>query len=113
MSDNYGQYYGFPLQSQDDSEPDCRRTSWSVKVDGEWHEIVCCALDWREKDAADALIKVLKRSKERTEQLVTAALVEAQQIAGNEPNNGSIRVICRLLQDAINMKRPKSCNIAK
>lgn len=113
MRDYDGSYHGFPVKSQDDSEPDCRRTSWSVLVDNEWHEIVCCALDWREKDAADALIRVLKRSKERTEQLVTAALVEAQQIAGNEPNNSAIRVICRLLQDALHMERPKSCNIAK
>jgi hypothetical protein len=108
-----GSYYGFPLKSQDDSEEDCRRTSWSVLVDGNWHEIVCCALDWREHDAADGLIKILSRSKHRTETLVTEALAEAQEIAGNEPNNNRIRIICKLLQKAINMERPKQCVIAK
>lgn len=112
MSDNYGQYYGFPLQSQDDSEPDCRRTSWSVLVDGEWHEIICCSLDWRERDAADALLKILTRSKTRTEELVNAALVEAQGIAGDEPNNNRIRIVCKFLQEALNIKQPKQCVIA-
>jgi hypothetical protein len=106
-------YYGFPLKSQDDSEPDCRRTSWSIQVDNNWHEIVCCALDWRERDASDGLIKILSESKRRTETLVTQALVEAQEIAGNEPNNNRIRIICKLLQDAINMERPKQCVIVK
>jgi hypothetical protein len=109
MNDNY---YGFPLQSQDDSEPDCRRTSWSVEVDGNWHEIICCSLDWRERDAADALLKILARSKHRTEELVTAALAEAQSIAGDEPNNNRIRFVCKLLQEAINYKHPKQCVIA-
>jgi len=108
-----GSYYGFPLKSQDDSEPDCRRTSWSVQVDNNWHEIVCCSLDWRERDASDGLIKILAESKRRTETLVTQALVEAQEVAGNEPNNNRIRIVCRLLQDAINMERPKRCVIAK
>lgn len=109
MNDNY---YGFPLQSQDDSEPDCRRTSWSVEVDGNWHEIICCSLDWRERDAADALLKILARSKHRTEELVTTALAEAQGIAGDEPNNNRIRLVCKLLQEAINYKQPKQCVIA-
>ena len=88
-----GSYYGFPLKSQDDSEEDCRRTSWSVLVDGEWHEIVCCALDWREKDAADGLIKALIAGRKRTKELVTQALIEAQQIAGSEPKNAAIRKV--------------------
>lgn len=96
-----GTYHGFPLKSQDDSEPDCRRTSWSVLVDNEWHEIVCCALDWRERDAADALISVLKRSRENTRALATQALMEAQEIAGNEPNNNRIRLIANLLKKAL------------
>ena len=112
MSDNYDTYHGFPLQSQDDSEPDCRRTSWSVLVDGEWHEIVCCALDWREADASSALLRILTRSKHRTEDLITEALVEAQGIAGDDPNNNRIRVVCKLLQAAINHKQPKQCVIA-
>ena len=112
MNDYDGTYYGFPLKSQDDSEPDCRRTSWSVLVDGEWHEIICCSLDWRGHDAADALLKILTQSKARTEELVNAALVEAQGIAGNEPNNNKIRIVCKLLQEALNHKQPKQCVIA-
>lgn len=97
-----GSYYGFPIVSQDDSEPDCRRTSWSVLVDGEWHEIICCALDWREKDAADGLIKALVKGRERSKALVIQALIEAQTVAGNEPNNEAIRKITSLLKEAIN-----------
>ena len=97
-----GTYHGFPLQSQDDSEPDCRRTSWSVLVDNEWHEIVCCSLDWRENDAASAMIRVLKRSREHTRALATQALMEAQEVAGNEPTNERIRLIANLLKRALN-----------
>ncbi len=96
-----GTYHGFPLKSQDDSEPDCRRTSWSVQVDNEWHEIVCCALDWRDLDAAEGLLSVLKHSRDHTRALATQALIEAQEIAGNEPNNERIRLVCNLLKKAL------------
>lgn len=102
-----GTYHGFPLMSQDDSEPDCRRTSWSVQVDNEWHEIVCCALDWREHDAASSLIGVLKRSREQTRVLATQALMEAQEIAGKEPNNDRIRLVCNLLKKALHYEDKK------
>lgn len=107
-----GTYHGFPLKSQDDSEPDCRRTSWSVLVDNEWHEIVCCALDWRENDAAGSLISVLKRSREHTRALATQALIEAQEIAGGEPTNDRIRLIVNLLKRALNYDE-KSKQIAE
>lgn len=71
-------------------------------VDNEWHEIVCCALDWRENDAAGSMISVLKRSREFTRALATQALMEAQEIAGNEPNNERIRLITNLLKKALN-----------
>jgi hypothetical protein len=96
-----GTYHGFPLRSQDDSEDDCRRTSWSVLVDNEWHEIVCCALNWREDDAAQGLLSILNDSRTHTRMLATQALVEAQEIAGNEPTNERIRVITKLLQKAL------------
>jgi hypothetical protein len=112
MNNYEGSYYGFPLKSQDDSEPDCRRTSWSVLVDDEWHEVICCSLDWREADAADGLLKILSRSKRRTEELVEHALVEAQALAGDEPYNNQIRIVCRLLQEALSIKQTKQCVIA-
>lgn len=103
MNKYNGSYYGFPLMEQDDSEPDCRRTSWSVLVDGEWHEIVCCSLDWREQDAAKGLINALIKGRNRSIDLVTQALTEAQLIAGNEPNNESIRLVTALLKEALNI----------
>ena len=103
----YGEYYGYPIQSQDDSEPDCRRTSWSIKVDNEWHEIVTCALEWRDGDASNALIKILKRKVDRLDGLLMAARVESQELAGDEPYNIRIRVIVKILQQALNIDTGK------
>jgi len=103
MSKYDGTYHGFPIIAQDDSEEDCRRTSWSVLVDGEWHEIICCALDWREKDAIEGLLSAVLQGRERSKRLVKQALIEAQTIAGNEPQNEDIRKVTALLKDALNL----------
>lgn len=57
-SDQY--FLGFPLRSYDSSDDDCRRTTWEVKIEGMWHEVVTCGLYFDKKEAVNSLCNILK-----------------------------------------------------
>ena len=104
MNKAYDTYLGFPLVSEDDSEPDCRRTSWSVEIDGEWHEILCCSLDWRPVEAAQSVAKILARKHEQMKNHILEVIIDANEFAGNDPNDERFRMLIKQLKKAINHK---------
>lgn len=53
-------FLGWPLRSYDSSDDDCRRTSWEVKIEGVWYEIVSCGLRFDKKEAIKSIIQILK-----------------------------------------------------
>jgi hypothetical protein len=57
-SDKY--FLGFPLRNYDSSDDDCLRTTWEVKIEGVWHEVVTCGLRFDEKEAVESICRILK-----------------------------------------------------
>ena len=57
-SDQY--FLGFPLRNYDSSDDDCQRTTWEVKIEGMWHEVVTCGLRFDRKEAIESLCQILK-----------------------------------------------------
>ena len=53
-------FLGFPLRNYDSSDDDCRRTTWEVKIEGVWHEVVTCGLRFDRKEAIESIIQILK-----------------------------------------------------
>ena len=53
-------FLGFPLRNYDSSDDDCRRTTWEVKIEGVWHEVVTCGLSFDRKEAIESLCRILK-----------------------------------------------------
>lgn len=53
-------FLGWPLRYYDSSDDDCRRTTWEVKIDGVWHEVVTCGLRFDKKEAIKSIIEILK-----------------------------------------------------
>lgn len=53
-------FLGFPLRSYDSSDDDCRRTTWEVKIEGVWHEVVTSCLSFDKKEAIESIIRILK-----------------------------------------------------
>jgi hypothetical protein len=97
-------YLGFPLHTQDDSEEDCRRTSYSIKIDDEWHEILCCSLDWRPTEAAQTTAKILARKYEQLKNHVMEVIIDANEFAGNDPEDDRFRHLIKQLKLAIKLK---------
>lgn len=57
-SDQY--FLGFPLRNYDSSDDDCRRTTWEVKIEGVWHEVIACGLSFDRKEAIESICRILK-----------------------------------------------------
>jgi hypothetical protein len=57
-SDQY--LLGFPLRNYDSSDDDCQRTTWEVKIEGMWHEVITCGLRFDRKEAIESLCQILK-----------------------------------------------------
>ncbi len=53
-------FLGFPLRNYDSSDDDCLRTTWEVKIEGVWHEVVTCGLRFDEKEAIESICRILK-----------------------------------------------------
>ena len=53
-------FLGFPLRNYDSSDDDCLRTTWEVKIEGVWHEVVTCGLRFDEKEAVESICRILK-----------------------------------------------------
>ncbi len=53
-------FLGFPLRNYDSSDDDCRRTTWEVKIEGMWCEVVTCGLRFDEKEAVESICRILK-----------------------------------------------------
>ena len=53
-------FLGFPLRSYDSSDDDCKRTSWEVKIDGDWCEVVTCGLRFDPQEAVATICQILK-----------------------------------------------------
>ena len=53
-------FLGFPLRNYDSSDDDCLRTTWEVKIEGVWHEVVTCGLSFDRKEAIESLCRILK-----------------------------------------------------
>ena len=53
-------FLGFPLRNYDSSDDDCRRTTWEIKIEGVWHEVVTCGLSFDRKEAIESLCRILK-----------------------------------------------------
>ena len=99
-----GTYLGFPLSTQDDSEDDCRRTSFYIKIDDEWEEILCCSLDWRPTDAAQTTAKILARKYEQLKNHIMEVIIDANEFAGNAPEDDRFRHLIKQLKLAIKHK---------
>jgi len=57
-SDQY--FLGFPIRNYDNSDDDCQRTTWEVKIEGMWHEVITCGLRFDRKEAIESLCQILK-----------------------------------------------------
>ena len=57
-SDQY--FLGFPIRNYDSSDDDCQRTTWEVKIEGMWHEVITCGLRFDRKEAIESLCQILK-----------------------------------------------------
>jgi hypothetical protein len=53
-------FLGFPLRNYDSSDDDCRRTTWEIKIEGVWHEVVTCGLSFDRKEAIESICRILK-----------------------------------------------------
>lgn len=53
-------FLGFPLRSYDSSDDDCRRTTWEVKIEGVWCEVITCGLRFDKKEAVESICRILK-----------------------------------------------------
>lgn len=53
-------FLGWPLRCYDSSDDDCLRTSWEVKIEGVWHEIITCGLRFDKEEAIKSIIQILK-----------------------------------------------------
>lgn len=53
-------FLGFPLRSYDSSDDDCRRTTWEVKIEGMWCEVITCGLRFDKKEAVESICRILK-----------------------------------------------------
>ena len=53
-------FLGFQLRSYDASDDDCKRTSYEVKIDGVWCEVVTSALGFDQKEAVESICQILK-----------------------------------------------------
>ena len=53
-------FLGFPLRNYDSSDDDCLRTTWEVKIEGVWHEVITCGLRFDRKEAIESLCQILK-----------------------------------------------------
>ena len=53
-------FLGFPLRSYDSSDDDCRRTTWEVKIEGVWCEVITCGLRFDKKEAIESICRILK-----------------------------------------------------
>lgn len=53
-------FLGFPLRSYDSSDDDCRRTTWEVKIEGVWCEVITCGLRFEKKEAVESICRILK-----------------------------------------------------
>ena len=53
-------FLGFPLRNYDSSDDDCLRTTWEVKIEGVWHEVITCGLRFDEKEAIESICRILK-----------------------------------------------------
>jgi len=54
-------FLGFQLRSYDSSDDDCERTSYEVKIDGVWCEVVTSALGFDRNEAVDSICEILKK----------------------------------------------------
>ena len=54
-------FLGWPLRWYDSSDDDCLRTSYEVKIEGVWHEVVTCGLRFDKKEAIESIIQILKK----------------------------------------------------
>ena len=57
-SDQY--FLGFPIRNYDSSDDDCQRTTWEIKIEGMWHEVITCGLRFDRKEAIESLCQILK-----------------------------------------------------
>lgn len=53
-------FLGFPLRNYDSSDDDCRRTTWEVKIEAVWHEVITCGLSFDRKEAIESICRILK-----------------------------------------------------
>lgn len=53
-------FLGWPLRNYDSSDDDCRRTTWEVKIEGVWHEVISSGLSFDKKEAIESIIRILK-----------------------------------------------------
>jgi hypothetical protein len=53
-------FLGFPLRSYDSSDDDCKRTSYEVKIDGVWCEVVTSGLNFDPQEAVATICQILK-----------------------------------------------------
>lgn len=53
-------FIGFPLRSYDSSDDDCERTSYEVKIDGVWCEVVTSGLNFDPQEAVATICQILK-----------------------------------------------------
>ncbi len=53
-------FLGFPLRSYDSSDDDCKRTSYEVKIDGVWCEVVTSGLNFDTQEAVTTICQILK-----------------------------------------------------
>lgn len=53
-------FLGFPLRSYDSSDDDCLRTTWEVRIEGVWCEVVTCGLRFDPKEAVESICRILK-----------------------------------------------------
>lgn len=53
-------FLGFPLRNYDSSDDDCLRTTWEVKIEGMWHEVITCGLHFDRKETIESICRILK-----------------------------------------------------
>jgi hypothetical protein len=53
-------FLGFPLRCYDSSDDDCKRTTWEVKIEGRWEEVVTSALRFDKQEAVQSICQILK-----------------------------------------------------
>lgn len=53
-------FLGFQLRSYDSSDDDCNRTTYEVKIDGVWCEVVTSGLRFDPQEAVTSICQILK-----------------------------------------------------